>query len=39
MPLIVFLNSEKRALTGRLLIDEEILREYGITDFNEISLC
>lgn len=29
------LNSEKRALTGRLLIDEEILRESGITDFSE----
>ena len=29
------LNSEQRALTGRLLIDEEILRESGITDFTE----
>ena len=29
------LSSEKRSITGRLIIDEEILRESGITDFSE----
>ena len=27
--------SEKRSLTGRLLIDEEILRERGVVDFEQ----
>lgn len=29
------LTSQKRAITGRLIIDEEILRESGVTDFSE----
>jgi citronellol/citronellal dehydrogenase len=29
----VILSSANRSLTGRLLIDEEILRESGITEF------
>ena len=31
----VIMNSQGRSLTGRLLIDEEILREQGITDFDQ----
>jgi hypothetical protein len=27
------LNSSGRSITGRLLIDEEILGEHGVTDF------
>ncbi|MNL14870.1 short chain dehydrogenase [compost metagenome] len=29
----VILSSANRSLTGRLLIDEEILRENGVTEF------
>jgi len=29
----VILSSTNRSLTGRLLIDEEILREHGVTEF------
>ncbi|NHC04982.1 NAD(P)-dependent oxidoreductase [Acinetobacter sp. 187] len=29
------MNSQGRSLTGRLLIDEEILREQGVTDFEQ----
>lgn len=29
------LRSEKRAISGRLMIDEEILREKGVTDFSK----
>jgi len=30
----VILDSSKRSITGRLLIDEEILREHGVTEFD-----
>jgi citronellol/citronellal dehydrogenase len=30
----VILDSRDRQITGRLLIDEEILRESGVTEFN-----
>ncbi|EJN28475.1 SDR family oxidoreductase [Pseudomonas sp. GM80] len=30
----VILDSRERQITGRLLIDEEILREHGMTEFN-----
>jgi len=30
----VILNSSGRQITGRLLIDEEILRESGVTEFD-----
>lgn len=29
------LSSEGRSLTGRLLIDEDILREQGVSDFEQ----
>ena len=29
----VILNSQERSISGRLLIDEEILREHGVSDF------
>jgi len=30
----VILSSSGRSMTGRLLIDEEILREHGVTEFD-----
>jgi len=30
----VILSSANRSVTGRLLIDEQVLRESGITEFN-----
>jgi citronellol/citronellal dehydrogenase len=31
----VILNSGQRQITGRLLIDEEVLRESGVTEFDQ----
>jgi citronellol/citronellal dehydrogenase len=31
----VILSSSGRSITGRLLIDEEILGEHGVTDFEQ----
>lgn len=32
-PAHIILDSAGRSITGRLLIDEEVLRESGVTDF------